>query len=73
MLKSDEIAKPDSCWNKAREDENVFVLLERDIVCPATIRYWCAMRLSAGKNNPGDAQITEALNLAHRIEQAHPQ
>lgn len=68
MLKRDELADPNSCWNKARDDERVFVLLARDSAAPAAIRGWVAERLALGKNAPDDPQITEALSCAAMMD-----
>jgi hypothetical protein len=59
---------PNSCWNKARDDERLFVLLARDPAAPAAIRAWVAERVRIGKNAEGDPQIVEALDAAARVE-----
>lgn len=68
MEKNRELSDPNSCWNKAEPGEIVFVLLERDISTPATIRDWCRRRIMHGKNVEEDPQIQEALECAKRIE-----
>lgn len=69
MKKTDEIANPNSCFNKARGDERMFVLLARDAAAPVAIRAWVAERIRLGKNAPeGDPQIQEALDCAARME-----
>jgi phage terminase Nu1 subunit (DNA packaging protein) len=68
MIKYQEISDPNSCWNKARNGERVFVLLARDISTPKTIRDWAAERIRLGKNKPDDEQIKEALEQADLIE-----
>lgn len=70
MLKSDEINKAASCWNKAREDERMFILLERDLTAPVIIRAWVTERLRVGLNTATDKQILEALQCADLMEQA---
>lgn len=70
MLKRDELSDPNSCLNKARNDELVFVLLERDVAAPATIRAWVEERLRLGKNQPDDPQIVEAIACADQMETA---
>lgn len=67
MLKADERDQPGSCWNKANDDELVFVILERDVAAVATILDWCAHRIRLGKNTPDDPQISEAKTLAYKI------
>jgi hypothetical protein len=71
MRRDIEAKDPNSCWNRARPDQFVFVLLDHDITTPGTIRDWVKRRIAAGKNVEGDAQITEALALADTIEAIH--
>lgn len=68
MRKRDEISDPNSCFNRAKDDEIVFVVLGRDEAAPATIRGWVGERLRRGKNALGDRQILEALDCANQIE-----
>ena len=68
MIKRDEIEYTESCLNKARDDERLFVLLARDPAAPIAIRAWVKERLRLGKNAPDDAQIVEALDCAKRME-----
>ncbi len=57
-----------SCWNKADSHEKLFVLLGRDRAMPVAIRAWAAERIRLGKNVAGDAQTSEALDLAASLE-----
>jgi hypothetical protein len=68
MLKHYELSDPNSCFNRAADDELVFVLLERDVASPHAIREWGLERVLRGKNHPDDAQIVEALQLAEKME-----
>lgn len=68
MIKSLELSQPNSCLNKARDDEYVFVLLGRDAATPETIRFWIDERIRLGKNKEDDEQIVEARELAANIE-----
>lgn len=70
MLKRDEIADPNSCWNKAQDIELLFVLLGRDVAAPDAIRYWAHRRVDIGKNQRDDHQIREALACADRMDQS---
>ncbi len=70
MIKREELHCPNSCMSKARDDEWTFVLLERDVAAPATIRYWASERIRLGKNGPSDPQIVEAHQVAAQIEQS---
>lgn len=40
--KADNILDRDSCWNKAKIDEPVFVLKATDDIASATVIMWCA-------------------------------
>jgi hypothetical protein len=71
MHKHKELADPNSCLNRARDDERLFVLLERDAATASTIRFWAAKRIELGKNRPNDMKIIEALQMAHEIEALH--
>lgn len=68
MKKSDEISHENSCFNRAGQDEIMFVLLARDEAAPDTIRMWVRERISRGKNEPHDEQILEALQCARFME-----
>ncbi len=64
MLKKIEKVDGQSCWNKAEDNEMVFVLLGRDAAAPAAIEAWCKERIRLGKNTNNDHQIIEARNCA---------
>ena len=68
MLKKDEISNPNSCLNKAKDDERIFVLRAKDLAAPSAIREWVSCRIAIGLNNPGDAKIIEALDCARLME-----
>lgn len=73
MLKREERFNLNSCFNRAYQDENIFVLMGRDSVAPATIRFWANERVRLGQNERDDKQIQEALELAERMEDERPQ
>jgi hypothetical protein len=64
MKKLKEANDPKSCWNRADDEEIVFVLLARDPAAPQAILAWINERIRIGKNYPGDAQIIEATKAA---------
>jgi hypothetical protein len=68
MIKSDVIDNPQSCFNTAYDQEQLFVLLARDPAAPVAIRAWVAERLRLGRNKPGDEQIREAYECATFME-----
>lgn len=69
MRKCDELSDPESCLNKARDDELLFVLLERDPSAAGTILWWCDERIRCGLNREGDSKIEDARLLAAAILQ----
>jgi hypothetical protein len=68
MIPRDEIEDMNSCLNKARDGERLFVMLARDPAAPVAIRAWIAERLRLGKNTAGDEQIREAFECASLME-----
>jgi|SRR5579864_106755 len=71
MRKRDELADPNSCLNRAADDEMIFVLLGHDVAAPHAIREWGLERVLRGKNHADDPQIIEALKCAEVIEATH--
>lgn len=61
MNKLAEIADPNSCWNKAQNDEPVFVLLGRDFASLTAVLNWVVVRCKFKLNKFEDDQIQEAL------------
>lgn len=68
MVKHKELSDPTSCLSKAASHELVFVLIQRDVAAPSTIRAWVDLRLAYGKNKPDDPQILEALAVAKEMD-----
>lgn len=68
MRKKDELSNPQSCLNRAGDNEMVFVLLARDAAAPTTIRKWVEERLRLGENHQDDDQIEDALACAVTME-----
>ena len=68
MRKTFEVSDPNSCLNRAQNNELIFVLISRDAAAASTIRYWCQLRILMGKNKQEDIQIQEALNMATMME-----
>ena len=70
MRKVDELSNPNSCLNKAKDDEMLFVLIGRDVAAPQAIRAWVEARIKLGKNQRDDAKIIEALQCAQKMEES---
>lgn len=68
MLKRDELANPDSCLNRAADDEMIFVLRSHDVTFSETVRGWVLARMRRGKNEHDDPQLVEAREAARAVE-----
>lgn len=73
MIKTDEINNPQSCLNRAFDEEMVFVLRACDEAAPVALRAWCAERIRIGKNLPDDEQILDALAQAATMTIQRPE
>lgn len=71
MIKAAELANPSSCWNKAKIDHMLFVLIQTDLAAPETIRFWVKERIRLGLNKEEDTQLREALMVADYMEASH--
>lgn len=67
MIKVEEINNPNSCLNKAKDGEMLFVLLARDPAFASTVRFWIQERIRLGLNAEQDVKIQEAANCAHVV------
>lgn len=67
MRKKDEVADPNSCLNKAKDDDILFVLKDTDQAMVDTVLYWIKRRIELGLNQQGDAKMTEAAQLANAV------
>jgi hypothetical protein len=68
LTKRQEIENPRSCLNKGPETRLKFVIDATDAAAAYTIREWVKKRIALGKNTSGDAQTSEALNWANKVE-----
>lgn len=68
LLKKAEIEDSQSCWNRAAQDEPVFILLGRDPAMAPTIQFWADYRIEIGKNQPLDQEIMDARLLAEYVK-----
>jgi len=48
MIKHIERSDPDSCWNKAEDDEPLFILRAQDALAPIVVKYWAQIAQDAG-------------------------
>lgn len=71
-IKRDELANPNSCLNKAKDDEPIFVLRANDETGPEVVEAWANayVRLKGGMQNMTvvqRAKYREALELAKEM------
>jgi hypothetical protein len=63
--KLENFEDPESCWSRAGDDEQVFVLLQHDRHAPALIRLWAEMREKEGED---PAIVNDAREVAQLME-----
>lgn len=66
MTKREELSNPESCLNKAADDEPIFVLRAKDMLSPLAIEAWAEAAEDYGV--PKD-KIAEARALAARMSE----
>lgn len=62
--KAQNLADPNSCWNKAADDEPVFVLRAKDSAAPAVVRHWVDITRDLHENTKRGL----ALGVANAME-----
>lgn len=67
MLKRDELEQPNSCINKAANDEPVFVLRAKDPLAASAVEYWAKNAEATGFHDP--AKCAEARHLASSMRE----
>lgn len=60
MTKAEELANPNSCLNKAKDDEMLFILRAKDVCAPFAIAEWIRKRIEIRMNRWTDPKIQEA-------------
>ena len=66
MIKRDELEKTNSCLNKAKDDEPIFVLRAHDALAPVVVKYWAQIAQDSG--TPSE-KIRDAWELANMMKQ----
>lgn len=64
-VKSFELTDPNSCLNKAADNEPLFVLRAQDSLAPTIIRAWAARARRAGCS---EDKVQEAYVIAEEME-----
>ena len=67
MTKAEELADPNSCWNRAKDDQQVFVLVDHDPAFSGGIFLWAMLRIMYGCNEMTDAKVQTALAEARHV------
>jgi hypothetical protein len=65
-LKRDEIADPNSCLNRAADDEPIFILRAKDQLTPKLVRDWAAKAAIEGHHEI--EKIEAAWKFADRMD-----
>lgn len=60
MIKRKELSDPNSCINRAEDDEPVFVLRAKDPIASQVVLYWCKLAYRIHE----EEKIREADDLA---------
>jgi hypothetical protein len=68
MNKFENLVNQESCFNKAKDEETLFVLLERDPAAAVAVRGWIEARLILGLNKPNDKKIKDAWDIVKKFE-----
>ena len=74
MIKKDEIADPNSCLNKAGDDEPIFVLRAQDVFAADTILAWADRYrrahcpAGAWRSEKHRQKHNEAIDIVERFE-----
>lgn len=66
MRKQDEIADPNSCLNRAHDDEPLFVIRAKDELSATLVRQWAETAAMTNAHEP--EKIQEARMLAESME-----
>lgn len=72
MLKKHEASVEHSCWNKAADNEMVFVIIGRDPAARATVEFWIKERIRLGLNRESDLKILHAKICADQMASGEP-
>lgn len=67
MRKDIELSDPNSCISKAKNDEEIFVLLGRDAAAAGAVAAWIELRIALGKNVRSDAKIRSAMEWIAKV------
>ena len=66
MRKQQEIENPESCLNRAEDDEPLFVIRAKDKVSASAVRTWAEWAQMTGVHEP--EKIQEARDIAEDME-----
>ena len=65
--KREVLADPLSCWNKAGDDEPVFVLRAQDILAPWLVAEWANMVLQLGDGRDLPPKVSAAYSICNEM------
>lgn len=61
MTKKENLENPDSCLNRAADDEPIFVLRAKDVLAPRLVACWCQQAM---EQDIYPYKIASALRIA---------
>ena len=65
MIKKNEISDPNSCFNKAADDEPLFVLRANDPLAPAAVAAWAGLAFDTELHDR--TKVTGARRIAEEM------
>ena len=68
MTRSENLSDPNSCFNKANNDEPIFVLRAKDLTSIQVIAYWIHLRIQSKMNTRLDTKMQNARELMAEME-----
>lgn len=71
MLKREEMSNPNSCLNRAVDDEPIFVLRAKDKASFWAVNMWIQSRMLLGMNQPNDEKIISAMDWLEKAVEWH--
>ncbi len=76
-LKKDELTNPNSCLNKAADDEMIFVLRAHDMLSPFLVRQWARMfymlntvAVNIGRDTRPELRLQAAKSIKDKHDEA---
>lgn len=69
MTKRENIDDPNSCWNKAADDEILFILRDKDLTFIPVLLFWVHMRIFMDIDLATSPKLTGALEIVDKVRE----